>query len=250
MIFWRRHPSDERLSALVRGDLAGSKRQRTVAHLRGCARCAERHERLVLLERALAGGRPHEPSPAELAALREANRAAILASARTASESASQRAAKPPAPRFLAPVFTLALLVVVGLVVVRATTPPAPDDLLVPEVPEFAARGAGVPGGEAVLRVFCARPQAALVELDGAQSCPPGAALAFSARFEDPPASLLLEVQGGPEAERIELSGELEANRERVLPHTVRLERVGVREVVLTAGGRTLRQTIRVEPDR
>ena len=95
-----------------------------------------------------------------------------------------------------------------------------------------------------------ARPRAALVELDGAQACPPGAALAFSARFEEPPASLRLEVRGGAESERIELSVALEAGRERVLPHTVRLEGAGVREVVLTAGDRTLRQTIRVEPDR
>lgn len=248
MSFWNRHLSDDRLAELAHGVLSGSSRRRAVDHLHGCTRCADRHERLVILERALAGGRPHEPSPSELSALREANRAAVMASVRApAPASTPVRESKGSASRFLIPALSLAFVGVVGTLLLgdAITTSPAAGPS--PEPAEFVARGDTAPGSEAMLRVFCARPGETPIELGENQACPEGATLAFSARFAEPPPSLELEVRGGVRNARFSLPLVAEPDEERVLPETVVLEGSGTREVVLTFGTRTLRQTVRVE---
>lgn len=247
MNVWFRHPSDDGLAELARGALSNGPRHRMINHLRGCARCAERHERLVHLERTLAGGRPNEPIPAELAALREANRAAVMASARAGAASAPARDARWSARGLLRPALSLAFVGVVGLVLLRQQLAVTPSDGAPAERSEFTARGQATPGTEAVMRVFCARPGEAPFELGDGHPCPPGATLAFAVRFAEPPDALELEIRGGSNDARFSLSLKLEADRETVLPETALLEGTGEREVVLTAGPRVLRQTVKVE---
>ena len=241
---WLRHPSDALLSEVAEGGVTGSARKRIVGHLRRCDRCAQRHERLVLLDRALSGGRPHEPSETELAALREANRAAVLAAAR----STTQPAAPPWKTQLLriGPALGAVAVVLAGVWIARLGG--ASPDSEAP--PEFTARGTEGAATQATLRVFCAREGAALTELDEDGRCPAGASLAFAVRLEELPRALTLEVRGGAVPEVHPIPIRMEPGQEFVLPITVTLEGSGLREVALTADGRTLTRTVRVEDDR
>lgn len=131
-------------------------------------------------------------------------------------------------------------LMVVGVLAILVGRPPAPTDTV--------STDAGVP--PIALRMFCNRPARPPVELAPHITCPPGATLSFVARFAAPPAKAVLEVLGGGQPERMELVVNAAPGAEHKLPHQVRLELPGTREVVLTAGNRVLRQSVRVEPDR
>lgn len=229
------NPHDpDRLAALAAGTLSPGRRQRALAHVRGCPQCAQHYERLVLAERALAGGRAHEPSPTELASLKQANRAAVLAAA---------RGEKPAAAAWSLPPWLPALgLTAVGVIAIVLFRPPPQDT--------FAPRGEAQSQPAAELRLFCARPDRPLVELAPHITCPPGATLAFAARFANPPPTAVLEITGGGSPERVELKVDSAPGEEKPLGHTVVLQLPGTREVVLTAGDRVLRRSVRVEPDR
>lgn len=106
------------------------------------------------------------------------------------------------------------------------------------------------PRPAAELGLFCARPNRPQVALLPHITCPPGATLTFSARFAQPPPEVTLEITGGGSPERLTLAVDAAPGEEKRLPHTVRLELPGTREVVLTAGDTVLRRGVRVEPDR
>lgn len=240
MTLWFTHPSDALLAALAQGRLSGWRRRRVLHHARGCTRCADRHERLVLVERTLAGGDPNEPGPAELEALRRANRSAVLASVRGgAGERSGHRGRWVMAGAF------------VGLAVIGATTfliQVPGDQAFSPEEvpPEFMARGAAQELPSGVLRVFCLEADGVPRMLSDEGACPVGATLAFAARFDPVPESLRIEVHGGASPEVQELVLSLEPGREAVLPFTLKLDSEGAREVQLHGGPQPLRQRVQV----
>ncbi|HLT28511.1 MAG TPA: hypothetical protein VK013_00605 [Myxococcaceae bacterium] len=236
------HLSDETLTELVEGTRGGRAREKALAHLRSCEACAQRHQRLVELSRLLAGGALHEPTEEELAAIRQANRAAVLASARAAPETdaVATRASAP----WWRPLAMAAGVLLFGSLAVWGTlrTPGVSDP---DPVGTFAARGAdrAAPGGS--LRVFCMDAATPRV-LDEGASCPAGAALAFAVRFETAPEVLRIEFTGGaaPEIHPIEVT--LVPGKEAVLPLTLTLEGEGERVVTLIGGPAPLQQRIRV----
>lgn len=237
------HLSDDTLTELVEGTAAvGRAREKSLAHLRSCEACAQRHQRLVELSRLLAGGALHEPTEDELAAIRQANRAAVLASARAAPETGA--VAFRVQASWWRPLAMAAGVLLVGGVAVWGTQR-TPQALHPDAAGEFASRGAdrAAPGG--TLRVFCMDAATPRV-LDEGASCPAGAALAFAVRLETPPEVLRIELTGGGSPEVHPLEVTLVPGKEAVLPLTLTLEGEGERLVTLVGGTAPLQQRIRV----
>jgi hypothetical protein len=202
------HP-DAALDELYSGTLRPALRDAVLRHLRGCARCQVRCDRLALAYRALAGGGPEVPSRAELRLLREAHLPAVLAGLRGAGAEpeVSARVEGAPAQAWARRFDEWRAGLLVGASAVAAVTvalvmlsvgasgrAEAPASALA-----WQARGAA--GGAAVLRVFCSRPvpgaEAAMVELDEARSsCPVSGTLAFAVGARAPLDSVRLEVRG------------------------------------------------------
>ncbi|HZN93394.1 MAG TPA: zf-HC2 domain-containing protein [Myxococcales bacterium] len=230
MSFWNRHAEAD-LEALVAGTASPARRRRILRHVRSCERCGPRYEQLVVAHRALAGRAVDEPGPAELSALREANRAAVL------------RGEKAEPARRMAWVPALAAGAAAVVAVAIFWRPAQGTD-------EFRPRGA-VGEQDAVVRVFCARKDAPLEELRPEGRCPVGASLAFAVGAIPTMERVEVKVAGRPGEYAGAVSGT--PGREAPVPWTVELSTPGRVEITATftgAGGAVVRRQIvvHVEP--
>lgn len=146
-----RHPA---LDALLDGRLTGAQRRAAFAHLDGCESCRVEYERMVLAERALAGGDLDKPTVLE----REATLAAVLA-----------ETVPPARPRWPVWVGVPAFAAAAALLVV-----------FWPRDAGFVEKGRS---GESVasVRAFCVQ-QGQARQLTAAVPCARGATLVVSAR--------------------------------------------------------------------
>jgi len=177
---WFTRHIDPLLESWALGELSSAQAARLLRHAHACERCGGLYERWVRAHRVLEHRTLDTPASVELSGLEAAGLEAALSAA-------APRPQWLQWPALMAFAGTVAAVCLV-LVVSRGLAPSGVD--------EWQARGVQRVEPGAVLRVFCAAPNAGLRELAQENTCPHGAVLAVAVAAEPPLTHVALRLQG------------------------------------------------------